>query len=434
MTDRNWTPIGFKDFDRLVARPLEEKIEEAVGIIREAISLSKHQIALAFSGGKDSTVLWHILRTHCPDCNPYVIFGNTGIEYPESLQFARKLGKEWGGDRFREARPEKLEEDGLKYEAQKEVLEWLVREGRVNEVLKPDGKLKSTKTLENAATEEMWEEFRKRNLVWKAGTRKSFWWCCDQYGFPLLGKAKAKLDARRINIDCFLRFSETASESEALQEYYRLLRHVKTSQHCCKVLKKEPSERMQAELDIDVILKGLMGTESRTRKISYITRGPIIKSHREHLTEDDPFWHVSPLATWTDEDIWEYIRRYDCPYSPLYDVGYHDARGVEHKIKRNGCMGCATSIQFADNAIAMLRRTHPKAWETVMKSGMGEQLRTLRQFRADGAMSLLDVLSVEECMEIRPCAFDSVSSLTLADDTMTEYDPEEMQDEEGQDE
>lgn len=65
---------------------------------------------------------------------------------------------------------------------------------------------------------------------------------------------------------------------------------------------------------------------------------------------------------------------------------------------------------------------------------MGEQLRTLRQFRADGAMSLLDVLSVEECMEIRPCAFDSVSRLTLADDTMTEYDPEEMQDEEGQDE
>lgn len=35
---------------------------------------------------------------------------------------------------------------------------------------------------------------------------------------------------------------------------------------------------------------------------------------------------------------------------------------------------------------------------------------------------------------IRPCAFDSVSRLTLADDTMTEYDPEEMQDEEGQDE
>lgn len=422
-----WTPIGFKDFDALVARPLEDKIRDAVEVLGEAIRLSKHEIGLAFSGGKDSTVLWHLLRTHYPECKPYVIFGNTGIEYPESLHFARKLGKEWGGDRFREARPALLEEDGLKYEAQKEVLEWLIREGRVHEVLKPDGKLKSTKHLEDAATPEMWEDFRSRGLVWRKGTRKTFWWCCDQYGFPILGKSKSKLDARRINIDCFLRFSASASESEELQEYYRMLKHVKISQHCCKCLKKEPSERLQAELGVDVILKGLMGTESRTRKISFITRGYIIQSHRPHLPDTDPFWHVSPMATWTDEDVWEYIRRYDVPYSPLYDVGYWDSRGVEHRIQRNGCMGCATGMAFADNAIAMLRRTHPKAWEVVMRAGMGEQLRTLRQFKADGSMSLLDVLSVEECMEIRPCAFDTVSSLTLADDTLGEYDPDDIE-------
>lgn len=118
------------------------------------------------------------------------------------------------------------------------------------------------------------------------------------------------------------------------------------------------------------------------------------------------------------------------PYSPLYDMGYKDSRGTEHRIARNGCMGCATGIAFADNSIAMLRRTHPKAWEAVMRAGMAEQLRTLRQFRADGSMSLLDLMPVEDVMEMRPCAFDTVSRLTLADDTFREYDADAWEDEE----
>lgn len=268
MSMEPWKPLSFKEFDALEKEPLDRKVERAVAVIREAVSLSKHQMAVAFSGGKDSTVLLHLMTRHFPELRPWVIFANTGIEYPESLRFARQMGKELAGERYVEALPDKLEEDGLKYQAQKEVLEWLVQAGRVSEVLKEDGKLKSTRALEQAATPEMWEDFRTRNLVWRKGMRKSFWWCCDQYGFPLLGKSKSKLDARRINIDCFLRFSTSESESPELLEYYRLLRNVKISQHCCKELKKAPSERAQAEHDVDVIFKGLMGTESRTRKIS----------------------------------------------------------------------------------------------------------------------------------------------------------------------
>lgn len=430
MSMEPWKPLSFKEFDTLEKEPLDRKVERAVAVIREAVNLSKHQMAVAFSGGKDSTVLLHLISRHFPELRPWVIFANTGIEYPESLRFARQMGKELAGERYVEALPDKLEEDGLKYQAQKEVLEWLVQAGRVSEVLKEDGKLKSTRALEQAATPEMWEDFRRRNLVWRKGMRKSFWWCCDQYGFPLLGKSKSKLDARRINIDCFLRFSASESESPELLEYYRLLRNVKISQHCCKELKKAPSERAQAEHDVDVIFKGLMGTESRTRKISFITRGYIIQSRREHLPSTDPFWHVSPMATWTDADVWAYIRAHQVPYSPLYDMGYKDSRGTEHRIARNGCMGCATGIAFADNSIAMLRRTHPKAWEAVMRAGMAEQLRTLRQFRADGSMSLLDLMPVEDVMEMRPCAFDTVSRLTLADDTFREYDADAWEDEE----
>ena len=44
-------------------------------------------------------------------------------------------------------------------------------------------------------------------------------------------------------------------------------------------------------------------------------------------------------------------------------------------------------------------------------------------------MSLLDLMPVEDVMEMRPCAFDTVSRLTLADDTFREYDADAWEDE-----
>ena len=374
--------ITYDELNAMQKWPLLQKIRFSVNAILDGVEASKHKMAIAFSGGKDSTVLWWLFREYFPNERPYIIFGNTGVEYPESLQFARLLGKKWGGELFHEARPAKLDKDCLKYRAQREVLEWLEREGRVCEVLQADGKLKTTETLERVATPEMMESFARRNLIWRVGTTMDYWYCIDQYGFPILGKSKCKLDAKRINIDCFLKYSSSVSESPELLEYYKLLRQVKISQHCCKLLKKDPSEKLQAELDVDVVFKGLMAAESRSRMISYCTRGTLFESHRDHLGSD-PFYHCNPLAIWTDDDIWACIHEYGIPYSPLYDIGYTDTKGVVHKIQRNGCFGCATGIGFADNQLAMLRRTHPKLWALVMRRGMGDQLRALRLARGE---------------------------------------------------
>lgn len=415
--------MRFTELPEYQAWPLERKIDRAVEWIGKGFAVSKHNQAIAFSGGKDSTVLAHLILTRFPERKPLCIFGNTGVEYPESLRFALDFGREHFGDRFIEARPGKLERDGLKYEAQRETLEWLEREGRLGEVLKDDGKLKSTEALEDAATADMWADFRHRNLVWRKGTTMSYWWCVDQYGFPILGKSKCKLDAHRINIDCFLKYSASVSEKDELLEYYDLLRQVKISQHCCKLLKKEPSEREQAAHDVDVIFKGLMADESRSRMVSFCTRGELFEGrHRDHLPAGDPFWHCNPLGIWTDDDIWEYIRRFNVPYSTLYERTWKDRKGNIRKVKRNGCFGCATGIAFADNQMAVLRQIEPRIWDRLMRGGMAQQLQNLRIARANGQLSIMDLYDAESLIDIRPCIFDSVDELILKDHVPVEYD------------
>jgi len=425
--------MSYKDLAAEQAKPLDYKIQRAAEAIREGFRACRHTPALAFSGGKDSTVLWDLIRRHFPaeGRRLHIIYGNTVVEYPESLHFARELGAAWGGERFHEVRPLKTERDGLKYEAQCEVLRWLVGQGRLGEILKPDGKLKRTTILDELCPPEMWEEFRRRGLIWKAGTMKTYFWCADQYGWPLLGKAFSKLKAHRINIDCFLTYSESQSEKPELLAYYEILRQVKISQACCDILKKEPSERMQAELGVDVIFKGLMAAESRSRQTNFCTRGYLFQSRRDHLPAGDSFWHVNPISIWTDEDIWAYIRRYDVPVSPLYEMGWEDEEGERHCIPRNGCMACGTDLLFPNNHLATLRRTHPAAWRAFMRAGLAAEIRALQQAKRGGQYSVLDYIGdANYLVDARPCAFDRIDRLVLdevtADDRLLEYDPEEV--------
>ena len=416
---------SFKDIVELQKLPLERKIGIAKTAIYTGYQASISRPAIAFSGGKDSTVLWHLIKTYFPHEheNTVIIFGNTGVEYPESLKFARELGKTWGGERFYEATPERLVKDGLKYAAQRRVLEYLIESGEIGNVLKADGKLKTTQSLEKACPPILLEQFRRDGLIWPAGMPKSYWWCVDQYGYPILGKAASKLKARRINIDCFLLFSETATDKDELKQYYNVLRNVKISQACCDILKKEPSEKIQAEFKVDLIFKGLMAAESHNRKTNFSTRGYLFESKRKYL--DTPFYHCNPLSIWTDNDIWEYIHRFNVPYSPLYDMTYRNDKGETCRMKRNGCVGCYTDYGRKNSHMYVLRQTHPGRWRAVMNYGMAREIQRLRTCGSDaykpskkdysrlailGAMPTASGDDYNErlawAVENRPCAFD----------------------------
>lgn len=437
----------FTEVNRLMKElSLEMKIEIAVEVIGRALKACRHIPAIAFSGGKDSEVVADLIERFYPEefKKVHCIFGNTGIEFPESLKFARQYGKEHFGDRFHETKLLTLEEDELRYDFARKIVQELDELGQLDRILKPDGKLKGQKALVEAA-KELGYQLDHINCFFKGHTM-NFSYCIEQYGAPLLGKSASKLDAHRINIECFLKYSKSDSENETTREYYEILRKCKFSQHCCKLLKKEPSERLQAELGVDMIFKGLMASESHSRLTSFATRGHIFESHRPHIT-DGAFYHVSPLGLWTDDDIWGYIRKYKIPYSPLYDITYTDNSGELHHIKRNGCIMCGTDIQYKDNHLSILRQTHPKAWEVCMERfGYREQLYTL--FKIKKNMNIYDSFTDEgtnarlierfgdarRLIDMRPCAFDDYGELVELDGTGidSEYDAEIFLDSDGQ--
>ncbi len=71
----------------------EYKVAMAKEVVVKAIELFGDKIALAFSGGKDSLVVLHLTLQVYPDV--LVIYNNTGVEFPETNTYVRKLKEKW---------------------------------------------------------------------------------------------------------------------------------------------------------------------------------------------------------------------------------------------------------------------------------------------------------------------------------------------------
>ncbi len=75
------------------ALPLRAKITMTQARVREWYDHWNGNVYVSFSGGKDSTALAHVVREILP--NVPLVFCNTGLEYPEVQEFARKMGAEF---------------------------------------------------------------------------------------------------------------------------------------------------------------------------------------------------------------------------------------------------------------------------------------------------------------------------------------------------
>ena len=75
------------------ALPLRAKITMTQARAREWYNHWDGDVYISFSGGKDSTALAHVVHEILPGVP--LVFCNTGLEYPEVQEFARKMGAEF---------------------------------------------------------------------------------------------------------------------------------------------------------------------------------------------------------------------------------------------------------------------------------------------------------------------------------------------------
>ena len=73
----------------LQSLPLERKIQISQARIIEWYQHWDGNVVASFSGGKDSTVLLHLVRSVYPDVK--AVFSNTGLEYPEIQRHVRSF-------------------------------------------------------------------------------------------------------------------------------------------------------------------------------------------------------------------------------------------------------------------------------------------------------------------------------------------------------
>lgn len=336
---RNYRPPKVKparrythdDLSRLQALDLDAKIAWAQEVIGRALAELSNP-SVAFSAGKDSTVLLHLLRQHRPEI--ITIYGNTTIEFPECVRFAHWLRDEWNLNYF-EARPD-----------------------------------------------------------------RTFWWVVDEYGWPLMGKSFGVGGvAHKSSREQF--FDDLAARGELVGDY-AIQAKVPISSACCTFLKERPSQKLQRELGVDGVFLGIMASESRQRMFNFLEYGEWYHARSQGM------WKCHPLAIWSDDDVWAYIRRYDVPYASLYDMGFHDREGRFISHKRNGCMFCGMDLRFPNNHLAIMRHTHPKAWNMVMrKKGLGKVLLKLRFVLDDGQFDMFEQMwGLDEYLDRFPCAFD----------------------------
>ena len=127
-------------------------------------------------------------------------------------------------------------------------------------------------------------------------------------------------DARVFTIDTGVLFPETYATWRELEQRTGVKVEVIdalsadgrpwSADHCCGKRKVAALETMLGHLDAWVT--GVRREQSPTRAAA----------PKLGWDENRGLWKVSPLADWTEDQVWDYLNEHDLPYNPLHDRGY----------------------------------------------------------------------------------------------------------------
>ncbi len=113
-------------------------------------------------------------------------------------------------------------------------------------------------------------------------------------------------------------------ELEHAKGLFSFRESIENRKECCYIRKVEPLSRALA--GAKAWITGLRRDQSVTR-----TDLKIVEIDTAH----DNILKFSPLADWTNEQVWDYIRKNDVPYNKLHDQGYPSI----------GCEPCTRAVK-----------------------------------------------------------------------------------------
>lgn len=285
------------DLKEMQAMTLDQKIALSLTKIAEFNNKFALKTYISLSGGKDSTVLLHLVRKLYP--NIPAVFVDTGLEFPEIKEFA----------------------------------------------------------------------LSQPNVV-RLRPKMSFRQVIETYGYPLVSKQEAAKirKLRHSNISDkyrnYLLNGDERGKYGMLAKKWQFLVNVPedVSEKCCDVMKKSPAHQYEKETGRYPIT-GQMACESRLRKKIWLDYGCNIYEGNRIKS--------NPLSFWTEQDILEYLVRFNVSYCSVYGEIKQDKNGKYYTTgeHRTGCIFCGFGCHLEDepNRFQRLKKTHPKLWEYCMK-------------------------------------------------------------------
>lgn len=288
----------------LQSQPLECKINMSISRIREAVQeYGETGLYVSFSGGKDSTVLLHLVRSIYP--NIKAVFCDTGLEYPEIKNFVKTFENV--------------------------------------EIIKPKMSFKQIIDIYGYP-------------VFSKETAKNI-----EYG------RKAISDNNKYNIQRYLyglRFSNkqgvckmyTFMPLTEKQLNVALNSNYKISARCCDIMKKYPFKEYEKTNNVAPII-GTMACESVMRANNWIKTG--CNSFNTIRPES------RPLSFWTETDILKYCYFNNIKICSVYgEIVKNGDNYYNTGVNRTGCVFCAFGVhlQSHPNKFEQLKITHPQLY------------------------------------------------------------------------
>ena len=320
MTDNQFKLNQLRQYQ---AMPLGAKIRLSEVRIREWLEHWDGKCYVAFSGGKDSTVLLDLVWSIDPTIP--AVFVDTGLEYPEIREFVKGYG-----DR----------------------VVWLKPKMRFDKVIEKYGYPVISKN--QAHYIEQVRSLIKRNL------QNSATYILRIFGIKKNGE-------------------ESSSHSRISKKWLPLIDSpFKISPKCCDIMKKEPlNSYAKAEKRTPII--GIMATEGASRNKTIQQKGCNVYDKNKPKSR--------PISFWTEQDILKYIREKYIKIADIYGDIRHGVLTFQEEQEdgsyrllgeqRTGCMFCMFGVHMekGETRFQRMARTHPKQHDyCINKLGCGEVL------------------------------------------------------------